>query len=240
MIDRYREHFDAVRSRHHDMLERIHRDSVEDTVSMLENAGFRVDASDIRRDQYVGSVVVMKAVKVQDVAMHEAPPEVPSTPARGTRILAPERSMKDVFVSYSTEDRAIAEQIRKHLERDGIPCWVAERDIKAGEQFAARIVRAIDRSRLLVLVLSDAANRSQYAAKEVARAVERNIPVIPFRSQEVVPADALAFYLSNVHWFDAFEGPMESHLERLTLTVKGLLSTLAGERADAEGAVTVT
>jgi hypothetical protein len=140
-------------------------------------------------------------------------------------------------VSYATEDQEIADDIRAYLESEAIPCWIAPRDIQPGDNFPAKIVHAIDRSRVFVLVLSAAANRSSYAAREVARAADRGIPIVPFRAEDVPPSDSLALYLSNVHWLDALSGPRAQHLERLGQTIKGMLSSMAGATAEAARAV---
>jgi hypothetical protein len=51
----------------------------------------------------------------------------------------------------------------------------------------------------------------------------------------VVPSQELALYLSNVHWLDAFDGPTApAQLARLSATIKELLSSMAGETAEAE------
>ncbi len=39
---------------------------------------------------------------------------------------------KQVFISYSTADTTITEQIRDQLETQGIACWMAPRDIAPG------------------------------------------------------------------------------------------------------------
>ena len=88
----------------------------------------------------------------------------------------------------------------------------------------------------MVLVLSPYANRSEHAPREVALAAKRGIPIIPFRVENVDPSEALAYYLSNVHWLDAFSPPVSRHLPRLAETIKSLLSTLAGAAAEAEEA----
>jgi len=38
----------------------------------------------------------------------------------------------DVFISYSTEDKAVADAVVSVLENEGIRCWYAPRDIESG------------------------------------------------------------------------------------------------------------
>ena len=44
--------------------------------------------------------------------------------------------MRDVFVSYATEDRSTAEAVCAALEASGLRCWIAPRDIHPGSVWA--------------------------------------------------------------------------------------------------------
>src|SRR6202044_1065173 len=48
-----------------------------------------------------------------------------------------------VFVSYASQDATVAAALVEALERHGIVCWIAPRDVKPGAQYADAIVRAI-------------------------------------------------------------------------------------------------
>jgi hypothetical protein len=65
---------------------------------------------------------------------------------------------KDVFLSYSSSDKAAAETVLAGLEGQGIRCWIAPRDIPAGSEYGEQIVDAIKACRLVVLVFSNTAN----------------------------------------------------------------------------------
>lgn len=58
-----------------------------------------------------------------------------------------------VFVSYASQDAAVAIATVEALERARIPCWIASRDVVAGEFYTDAIVHAIDAARALVLIL---------------------------------------------------------------------------------------
>lgn len=66
----------------------------------------------------------------------------------------------DVFISYSTKDKVIADAICANLENRGIRCWIAPRDILPGKKWGGSIIEAIERSKILVLVLSSNSNKS--------------------------------------------------------------------------------
>ncbi len=46
----------------------------------------------------------------------------------------------DVFISYSTKDKSIADAICSILESTQIRCWIAPRDITPGVPFAEAII----------------------------------------------------------------------------------------------------
>jgi hypothetical protein len=121
----------------------------------------------------------------------------------------------DVFISYSLKDKPIADAACVALETKGIRCWVAPRDIVPGRDWGGSIIEAIKGSRAMVLIFSANANTSAQIKREVERAVNKGIPVIPFRIEDVAPSDTLEYFISTPHWLDAFAPPLEPHLAYL-------------------------
>ena len=129
----------------------------------------------------------------------------------------------DVFVSYSTADKPVADAIVSRLEQAEIRCWIAPRDVIPGMVWAEALIEAIDTSRLMVVVLSGAANQSNQVIREVERAVAHNVVVIPFRIESILPTGAMAYYLGSEHWLDALTPPLESHIASLVKASLALL-----------------
>jgi hypothetical protein len=109
-----------------------------------------------------------------------------------------------LFVSHVTEDRAAALKIVDELERRGIPCWIAPRNIEPGKPFDDEIVAALDRCRAMLLVFSDQCNESEYIRREVTVAGESHKVIIPFRIEDAQPRRGLRVRLSDLHWLDGF------------------------------------
>jgi len=130
----------------------------------------------------------------------------------------------DVFLSYSSKDKTAADAACSVLEAHGIRCWVAPRDILPGADWGESIIEAINGCKLMVLIFSGNANASQQVKREVERVVNRGLPIIPVRIEDVLPSQALEYFLSTPHWLDAFTPPLERHLEHLAATVKQLLA----------------
>jgi formylglycine-generating enzyme required for sulfatase activity len=141
----------------------------------------------------------------------------------------------DVFISYSSKDKPSADAACAMLESAGIRCWIAPRDIRPGHDWDESIVRAIDQCRAMVLIFTQNANDSKQVGREVKRAFNREVPVIPMRVENAVQSQTLSFYLDTVHWLDAFTPPLEQHLKQLSGTVKAILD-VDGQRVAASSA----
>jgi hypothetical protein len=129
----------------------------------------------------------------------------------------------DVFISYSSHDKAAADATCAALEGAGIRCWIAPRDILPGSDWGVAIMDALDTCRAMVLIFSSNANSSPQIRREVERVVSKGLPVIPVRIEDSMPTKALAYFMGPVHWLDAMTPPLEQHLHRLADSLKALL-----------------
>ncbi|MCK8816866.1 TIR domain-containing protein [Natroniella sulfidigena] len=129
-----------------------------------------------------------------------------------------------VFISYSSQDKEVADKICSALEAEEIECWIAPRDITPGKEWGQEIVEAIRGSKIMVLLFSFASNESQQVLREVERAVNKNVIIIPFRIEDVEPTKSLEYFLYSTHWLDAFDSELESSIERLKQTIEHLLT----------------
>jgi hypothetical protein len=99
--------------------------------------------------------------------------------------------MHEVFISYSSKDQLTADTACAVLEQNGIRCWVAPRDVLPGMSWGGSIIDAINSARVMVLVFSDHANKSPQVEREIERAVNRSIPIIPMRIENVLPTRSI-------------------------------------------------
>lgn len=131
--------------------------------------------------------------------------------------------MEHVFVSHATADREVAEEITAHLEREGVSCWMAPRDIPGGDSWLAAISEAISKSRLMLVVFSSAADSSPWVEREVARAVELHVGILPVKIEDVVPSKSLAYVFSTIQLMAVCTPPVTAHLPDLVARVRRLL-----------------
>ena len=77
------------------------------------------------------------------------------------------REQFDVFLSYSSRDKLIAEALAERLRRDGFRCWKAPESIPAATPYPEAIVADIPRCRVMLVLLSDKANYSHHVQREL-------------------------------------------------------------------------
>src|ERR1700730_4661732 len=130
----------------------------------------------------------------------------------------------DVFISYSQRDKPTADAACAVLEAAGIRCWIAPRDVRAGGEYGAAIIDAIDRCGVMVLIFSSSANDSRQIHREIERAVNKEVPIVPVRIEKIEPTKSMEYFLGGIHWLDALTPPLEKHLQQLTETVRAILN----------------
>ena len=131
-----------------------------------------------------------------------------------------------VFISYSSKDKPIADAICANLEAATFRCWVAPRDIGPGDDWPTAIAKAISESRVMVLVFSANANASEEISRELYIAANHQVIIIPFRIEDCKPEAGKEYYLGRTHWLDAMNPPTREQLRMLIDRVRSLLPTL--------------
>jgi hypothetical protein len=134
--------------------------------------------------------------------------------------------MSTIFISHSSKDLAVAQTICAALEGRGLKCWIASRDVGAGDNLQEAIVSAIRSASVMVLVFSDNANNSTEIKKELALASQNKVAVIPARVEDVVPAAALAYELATRQWINLFND-WEGEIEKLCERIRQIVPTAA-------------
>jgi hypothetical protein len=139
---------------------------------------------------------------------------------------------RDVFVSHSAQDKKGAETICGALEQQGMRCWVAPRDVRPGKSFPGEITRAIQQSKVMLLIFSRHSNSSEQVLREVQLAVDCHLPIVRLRMEDIPLSDDLRYYLSTPHWLDALTAPLSKHIPPLVAAVKELLGPASEESGE--------
>src|SRR5277367_5521859 len=138
---------------------------------------------------------------------HQSPNgEVASTSAR-------------VFISYASHDAAVAQNVCSALEAASILCWIAPRDVVPGTMYAGGIVRAIDESTILVLILSKDAVASAHVGKELERATSKRHPIIALRIDAAPLTPDFEYFLNASQWIEVGAGGTDTAIAKLVEAV---------------------
>jgi hypothetical protein len=121
----------------------------------------------------------------------------------------------DVFVSYASQDAAVANDVVGALERAGIICWIAPRDVIPGTFYADAIVHAIDASKAIVVLPSKHSVVSAHVLREVERGSSKRHPVVSLRTDQARMPAGLEYFLNTSQWLDASAGGIEPALPKL-------------------------
>jgi hypothetical protein len=100
---------------------------------------------------------------------------------------------KQVFISYSSEDRPYADHIRTALLALGLEVWMDSDAILAGDRIASKIEDGLRGSDYFLLLISEASNNSIWVKREISRAFDlaqkKHLTLVPvlMRKKEEVP-----------------------------------------------------
>lgn len=140
-------------------------------------------------------------------------PDTPDLPKQGL----------DVFISYSSLNKNVADAVVSDFEQNGIRCWYAPRDIMPGQEWVTAIHEAINACQLFVLIYTDSSNESKQVANEVALAFNSGKTLIPFKLSDTQMSSELEYYLTRVHWLDAVNPPLLESIANLRKYSKKIL-----------------
>lgn len=128
----------------------------------------------------------------------------------------------DVFISYSSKDKEIVNEIKKMMEDNSISYWLDTEKVHIGGEFMADIVDAIENSKITLFISSANSNNSIYTAKEVALAFNAGKYIIPFKIDNSSFNKNLQFVLTDLNCISAVP-PSRQKLMNLIADIKSLL-----------------
>jgi hypothetical protein len=111
--------------------------------------------------------------------------------------------MGHVFISYSSDERELADGLCAGLEERDLRCWIAPRDIPAGAVYASAIVAAIESADAFVLLLTASANESDHVFRELELATASDRRIVPALVAGVRPSRRIRFLVASIQWLDA-------------------------------------
>jgi len=87
--------------------------------------------------------------------------------------------MADVFLSYSSADRDVAEYLSEKLRKGGYSVFFDQNVLVSGEAITESITKSLDDAKAVVVLLSHNSQRSKWVERELTVALKKGGPVIP-------------------------------------------------------------
>ena len=131
-----------------------------------------------------------------------------------------------VFISYSSTDIPIVEQIKKAIESPNINVFIAEHSIKPGENLNDSIIKNIKESTMFVLLWSKNATESDYVKQEIGTAKGFGKLIIPFVINEGL---VLPEFIRDLKYIRAYE-----NIDKSIKTLQEIVSGKAKEKQELE------
>ena len=135
----------------------------------------------------------------------------------------------EIFISYRRADEVWARLLHAQLRAEGVESWY-DAHIAPGEDWRIATAKALEASRIFVLLFSSNAAESSDIAKELAAATLEKKLIIPVRLENIAPKGAFLYELASRNWVNAFENT-ETKLAELAKGLAHLVKTGARDES---------
>jgi len=105
-----------------------------------------------------------------------------------------------IFISHSSTDSEIAKNVCDTLDANKFQTFLSSRDIKGGAMYAEELIDALDKSDVLLLLLSKRADASPHVLREVERACSKNIPIVVYKLEDFQLSKAMEYFIMTHQW----------------------------------------
>jgi hypothetical protein len=120
-----------------------------------------------------------------------------------------------VFVSHASKDKAFAECVTDALEKAGVPCWIAPRDLPLSVPYAEAIIGGVESACAMVVILSASAYQSGHVEREVEKAVREKMPLFPLKIDSAQPSGSLEYFVQSLQHEDFTCGDQKTKIDKL-------------------------
>ena len=115
----------------------------------------------------------------------------------------PQPERPQVFISYARQDgEAFARDLRDRLSAAGIVLWRDREGMEGGRDWWLQITAAIDHVGFLVLVITEAALKSELVRREWRYARQQGVTVYPVQAASGIDFSTLPRWMRSAHFYD--------------------------------------
>jgi len=140
---------------------------------------------------------------------------------------------QEVFISHSSRNKQKADEVCSALEKSGIHCWIAPRDIPVGSEYPKEIVGAVEKCKIFLVIFTKAANTSEDVRRELGLAIAAKKKIISFRIENIendLMDSNFKYYLRDLQWLDADLDDKE--YRNLVEVVSQILSSIPNQKKE--------
>jgi hypothetical protein len=135
----------------------------------------------------------------------------------------------EIFISYRRADKVWAQKLHSQLRAQGVEAWY-DAQVGAGDDWRIATAKALEDSKIFVLLFSSNAATSGDIAKELAAATLEKKLIIPVRLENIAPKGAFLYELASRNWINAYEDT-ETKLAELARGLARLVKTGARDES---------
>lgn len=128
--------------------------------------------------------------------------------------------MRQVYVSYSSQERKQATEIVQALENQGIGCWFAPRDTRIGIDWSTQVPAAIQECPYFLLILSPNSAGSEW--------VERELEFAKLYQKTIIPISVEDFDLSEFWMYHLGTTPIKNYTSDPIGVLQAVISRIRG------------
>lgn len=153
--------------------------------------------------------------------------------------------MKNLFLSYSSKDRALALSLKASLESCGHQVWFDQEKIAGGEHYAARIPKGLNDAELFLVLctknsMGDARvnyTGSSEVIKEIELALQFGCRVLPLKADDTPNTafdSAYQYHMSTLQWIDICAAVAQNDFTAVIAQILADSNTMPRESLDAQ------
>lgn len=136
----------------------------------------------------------------------------------------------DVFISYSSMDKQVADKVCQALEYQNIKCWMAPRDIEVGQKYSEAIESAICNSKIFLIIFSKNSQSSPWVESELNIAFTEYKIIVPLRIDNAKLEGEMRLLLNNKQWIDICQTSDEVFENLVTTIAKYIKKQKGGDK----------
>ena len=130
---------------------------------------------------------------------------------------------RDIFICFSSENIHIATNVLETLESEGYKCWISIRNLRPNDpsNYWSSITKAIESSKLVLVISSEEAMISKDVQKEVEIAKRKNKKMFEFKIDKAPHTSLFKYTFNGISWVEGFKKDQDN--------LKNLLNRISNE-----------